>query len=73
MKAGAKALRILERGRFLLGLLLLVMFGFAHIHRFIMLRAEMAKFETRQLESTKEGAPGIEATDGVTHNADLHR
>lgn len=72
MKAGAKALRILERGLLLLGLLLLVMFAFAHIHRFIMFRAEMAKFETRQLESTKKGVAGIEATDGVTHNADLH-
>lgn len=73
MKAGAKALRILERGLLLLGLLLLVMFAFAHIHSFIMFRAEMAKFETRQLESTNEGATGIEAADGVNHNADLHQ
>jgi len=73
MKAGAKALRILERGLLFLGLLLLVTFAFAHIHRFIMFRAEMARFETRQLESTKAGAAGIEASDGATHNADLHR
>lgn len=67
MKVGAKALRILERGLLLLGLLLLVMFALAHIHRFIMFRAEMTKFETRKLESTKEDAAGIEAT----HNTDL--
>lgn len=67
MSAGSKALRILEGGLLLLGLLLLAMFAFAHIHRFIMSRAEMAKFETRQLESTREGAAGIEAT----HNTDL--
>ena len=73
MKAGSKAIRILERGLLLLGLLLLAMFAFAHIHRFIMFRAEMAKFETRQLESTNEGAAGIEATDGANHNADLHQ
>ena len=73
MKTGAKALRILERGLLLLGLLLLVIFAFAHIHRFIMFRVEMAKFETRQLESTKKGTAGIEATDGATHNADHHR
>ena len=73
MKAGSKALRILERGLLLLGLLLLVMFAFAHIHRFVMFRAEMAKFETRQLESANESAAGIEATDGATHNADLHQ
>ena len=33
MKTGSKALRILERGLLLLGLLLLVMFAFAHIHQ----------------------------------------
>ena len=53
MKAGSKAIRILEGGLLFLGLLLLAMFAFAHIHRFIMFRAEMAKFEARQLESTK--------------------
>jgi sortase A len=73
MKAGSKAVRILERGLLLLGLLLLVMFAFAHIHRFVMFRAEMAKFETRQLESTKEGTTGIEAIDGTRNNADLHQ
>lgn len=73
MKAGSKAIRILERGLLLLSLLLLAMFAFAHIHRFIMFRAEVAKFETRQLESTDEGAAGIEASDGANHNADLHQ
>ena len=73
MKAGSKALRVTECGLLLLGLLLLVLFAFAHIHRFVMFRAEMAKFETRQFESTKEGAAGIEATDGPTHNTDLHQ
>src|SRR5579864_6059651 len=73
MKAGAKALRIFERGLLLLGLLLLVIFAFAHIDRFIMFRAEMTRFETRQLESTKQGAAGVEATDGAAHNADLHQ
>ncbi len=73
MKAGDKALRIFERGLLLLGLLLLVMFAFAHIHRFIMFRAEMAKFETRQIESTKQGTAGVRASNGATHNADLHQ
>ncbi|MBZ5689439.1 MAG: class D sortase [Acidobacteriia bacterium] len=73
MKASSKALRILEGGFIFLGLLLLVVFAVAHIHRFVMLRAEMAKFEARQLESTKEGIAGTEATDGPAHNADLHR
>jgi len=73
MKAGSKAIRILEPGLLLLGLLLLAMFAFAHIHRFIMFRAERAKFEARQLESAKGNAAGIEAIDGTSHNADLHR
>jgi len=72
MKAGSKALRIIERGLLLLGLLLLVMFAFAHIQRFIMFRAEMAKFEARQLESAKESAARTEAIDGANHNTDLH-
>jgi sortase A len=73
MKAGSKAIRILERGLLLLGLLLLAIFAFAHIHRFIMFRAEMAKFEVMQLTSAKEGAAGIETIDGTRNNADLHQ
>ena len=73
MKASSKALLILERGFIFLGLLLLVVFAFAHIHRFVMFRAEMAKFETRQVESTKEGAAGIEAMDQPAHSADFYQ
>ena len=73
MKTGSKAFRIIERGLLLLGLLLLVMFAFAHIHRFIMFRAEMAKFEARQLESTKESVVRMEAIDGAKHDTDLHQ
>src|SRR5450631_3926025 len=73
MKGDSKALRILERGLLLLGLLLLVMFAFAHIHRFIMFRAEMAKFEAGQLESSKGGAAEMEAIDGAIHNGGLHQ
>ena len=72
MKTGSKALRIIERGPLLLGLLLLVMFAFAHIHRFIMFRAVMAEFEARQLESAKESDARKEAIDGANHNPDLH-
>lgn len=72
MKAGSKALRILERGLLFLGLLLLVVFAFSHIHRVMMFRAEMEKFEAEQLQSPKGGAAGIEAIDGVNHNGDLH-
>jgi sortase A len=63
MKADSNALRIVEGGLLVLGLLLLVVFAFAHIHRFIMFRAEMAKFEAGQLEHRKEGAAGIEAIE----------
>ena len=72
MKASAKALRILEVGFLVMGLLLLAMFAAAHIHRFIMFRAEMAKFEA-QLESASGSAAGIEAIDGANRNADLHQ
>lgn len=56
-----------------MGLLLLVMFAFAHIDRFMMFRAEMARFEARQPESTNnESAAGIEAIDGANDDTDLH-
>ncbi len=73
MNPGSKAFRIIERGLLWSGLLLLVGFAFAHIHRFIMLRVEMAKFETRQLQSTEEGGAGMEATDVPAHSADLNQ
>jgi sortase A len=73
MKTGSKALRILEGGLLVLSLLLLAMFAFAHIHRFIMFRTEMAKFETRQLESTKESAAGKAAIDGAIHDDGPHQ
>ena len=71
MKVGSRAIRITERGLLLLGLLLVAIFAFAHIHRFVMFRSEMAKFEIRQLESANENTAGIEATDWANHNADL--
>ena len=73
MNAGSKALRILEVGLLFLGLLLVVVFAFAHIHRFIMFRAEMATFETTQLESAKASAVGMEAIDSANPNPDLHQ
>ena len=72
MKADSKAHRILEGGLLCLGLLLLVVFAFAHIHRFIMFRAEMAKFETRQLESSKGVATGMKAFTGAIPDGGPH-
>jgi sortase A len=72
MHYGSNAFRILEGGLLLLGLLLLAMFAFAHIHRFIMFRAEMAKFEARQLESARESDSREESFDDAKHNTDLH-
>jgi len=73
MKANSRTLRILEGGLLFLGLLLLVMFAFAHIDRFIMFRAEMARFEAMQPESTNnESAARIEAIDGANDDTDLH-
>ena len=73
MKVDSKALRILEAGLLCLGLLLLVVFTFAHIHRFIMFRAEMANFETRKLESPKGVATGMRAVDGAIPNGGPHQ
>jgi sortase A len=56
-----KIVRVIERTSFITGLLLLSIFAIAHIHRFVMLRVEMARFEART-PSTPErtsGEPGV--------------
>jgi len=73
MKSDSNALRIVEGGLLVLGLLLLAVFAFAHIHRFIMFRAEMVKFEAAQLESPEEGAAGLGAIDrAITLSGNQH-
>lgn len=51
MRIGLKPSRVIERGLLSLGLLLLIMFSLAHVHRFLMSRAEITSFEARRLES----------------------
>src|SRR5690242_9458834 len=70
MGASSKAIRILERGFLFLGLLLLATFVFAHIHRFMMSRAKIAKFETRRLEA-KNVSAATEGPSAASHNASL--
>lgn len=78
MSTGSKVLRIVERGLFLSGLLLLVLFSLAQVHRSVMSRAEMKRFEGKPLESAeqrsqgKEGAGGQSSLGGIqqTRNAD---
>ena len=55
MRIWPKVLLLVERSLLLLGLLLLATFSFAYIHRLVMFRAEMRRFESEQLESVKEG------------------
>lgn len=54
MKADSRALRVIERGLLLFGSLLIIVFVLARIHRSIMFRAEMTRFDARQLESANE-------------------
>jgi len=60
-------LPVIERGLLLLGVLLLVVFSLARIHRFMMFRTEMSRFEAKQVESTKEGKAGEKALSGEGH------
>lgn len=62
MRIGCTALRCIERGLLLLGLLLLIVFSVAHLHRFVMFHAEMERFERRQAEFTEERRKGEEVT-----------
>jgi sortase A len=68
MRIGSKALRVIERGLLLLGLVLLIVFSFAHIHRFIMFRAEMSEFGAKQNESAMQLQ---EADEGVTDESHI--
>lgn len=55
MNSCSKAFRVIERGLLSLGLLLLIVFSLAHLHRFLMFRAEVTRFESTQLGSAEEG------------------
>lgn len=68
MKAGSKAIGIVERGLLALGSLLLIVFSVAHIHRVIMFRAEMAEFGAKQLESAMQRP---EADEGVSEESHI--
>ena len=52
MRIGSKPMRFIEHALLVLGILLLMMFSLAHIHRLIMFRADMNTFEGKQF-----GAP----------------
>ncbi|HEV2396282.1 MAG TPA: class D sortase [Candidatus Sulfotelmatobacter sp.] len=55
MKIWSKVVRVVEGVLLSLGLLLLIAFSLAHLHRFVMFRADMTQFKTEQLDSANEG------------------
>lgn len=57
MRTEFKIVRAIERTALITGLLLLGIFAVVHIHRFVMLRVEMARFEART-SSTPERTSG---------------
>lgn len=72
MKTPAKSVRMIERGLLTLGAMLLTVFVAAHIHRSIMLRAEMARFkEARLLESRSVDTGGAATKQGAGATASL--
>jgi sortase A len=64
---------VVERGLLVLGLLFLVIFALAYIHRFIMFRAEMAGFEARQPKSATEQQMRQEIVSYASHVGNLYR
>ena len=58
MKIWAKVVLVVERSLLWLGWLFLATFLFAYIHRVVMFRAEMGRFESKQLEYPKERREG---------------
>jgi sortase A len=63
MRIGSRAIRFIEHALLAVGILLLITFALAHIHRLIMFRAEMNTFEGKQLEPSQERRNG----EGVAH------
>lgn len=57
MRSNFKIVQAIERALLMTGLLLLGIFALAQIHRFVMLRVEMARFEAR-MPSMPERMPG---------------
>lgn len=58
MRIAPNALRLTEQGLFVLGLLLLIIFFLAHIHRFVMFRAEMESIQGNRLKLDEETRVG---------------
>lgn len=69
MRIGPKALRFTEQGLFVLGLLLLIIFSLAHIHRFVLSRAEMKNIEGNRLKLDE----GTRLGEGVISESSVRR
>lgn len=69
MRIAPKALRLTEQGLFVLGLLLLIIFSIAHIHRFVMSRAEMESIEGNRLQLDE----GTRVGEGVIKESSVER
>ena len=69
MNTGSKTVQIFESALLLLGLLLVAVFALAHVHRFIMVRAEMARFEAKKVAATR-GDARTRPVDSTEHDTD---
>ncbi len=67
MNADSRAIRVIELGLLLFGSLLVLVFALAHVHRFIMFRAEMRAFDGKQFESSRERHQRGEATNNTSY------
>ena len=67
MKIGSKTVHILERGLLLLSVVLLATFALAHVHRFIMVRVEIARFEAKKATHGSEKRNDV---GSANHNTD---
>lgn len=72
MTTDTKLLQVIDRGMFRVGLLLLMAFALAHVHRLIMFQAEMATFDAKQLESAREAGQRIEPAGAVSRDKDQY-
>jgi sortase A len=72
MESRFKTVHIFERGLLISGLLLLAIFALAHLHRFIMVRVEMARFEAKLVEAADRHSR-ITLAESANHAAYHHQ
>ncbi len=73
MKAKGNGLRVVERGLLTAGLLMLMIFALAHVHRFVMSRAALRSIHGDVLRSAANMSEGEEVYEEENYSANVYQ